>query len=130
MTEQPLKRDLENVIASRAYGGPFTAEHVTSTLLRLVDLTPKYSREMMYWSIVSALNRYDYDCVRRYVRMWSASPVEPSVWDVSKYIPGDHYHVKAAGVKFDTLDEAIEFIRKSGAVFGRLWEKFVYKDGN
>jgi len=128
MIEQPLKRELENVIASRVYGGPFTAEHVASTLLRLVDLTPKYDREMMYWSIVSALNRYDYDCVRRYVRMWAASPIEPAVWDVSKFIPGSHYHVQ--GVKFDTLGEAREHIRKGGAVFGRLIERHVYKDGN
>lgn len=128
MIEKRLAKPLEDAIALRALGGPFTAQEVAHRLLRLVNLTPKYSREMMYWSIVSALARYDFDCVRRYVLDWASSPVEPPVWDVSKFIPGDHYHVN--GAKFDTLDEAKDYIGRQGAAFGQFRERFVYKDGN
>lgn len=129
MTEQKrLAPELEAIIGRRLSGAPFKPQSIADDLLRVVRLTTKYSREMMYWCIVSALTRYDFDCVRRYVRDWAASPVEPDVWDVSKWIPGDHYHVQ--GERFDTLGEAQEYIRRSGAVFGRLRERFVYKDGN
>lgn len=126
MSEEPLIRELETVIGMHRMGGPFTAEWVTGELFRWADFSPKYNREVVYWSIVSALKRYDYGCVRKYVRMWASSPVEPPVWDVSKFVPGDHYHVGKAGKKFDTLDEAKKFINNSGALFGRFYEEFVY----
>ncbi|KKN96853.1 hypothetical protein LCGC14_0164970 [marine sediment metagenome] len=47
---------------------------------------------------------------------------------VSKFVPGDHFHVKILGdqQKFDTLAEAQEFIVLKGYTYGKLIEKHVY----
>jgi hypothetical protein len=121
-----LRPELETALGLHRWGGPFTAEWCVSELFQIVTWDSKFSREVIYWSIVSALKRFDYECARRYVRDWASKGerLEPPVWDVSKFVPGDHFHVN--GTKFNTLKEATSYIASKGAKFGRVWEKHVY----
>jgi hypothetical protein len=77
---------------------------------------------IQYHSVFAAHARGDWVAVRRYLADWSNAQVVR----VTKFHPGDHYHV--LGIKFDTLDLARRHLEFEGCLFGGLDETFVYVD--
>lgn len=129
MTSKPAKLDdeKESWIPLAHNGEPFISR-VASELIRGLPYDPLVGWETRYWMVYSALARQDYDCTRRYVHDWS-EPKSRSSEVVSKFVPGDHYH--ALGERFDTLDEAIHYLKSNGRIYGGLKEVYVYpKEGD
>ena len=107
----------------------------TSTLWDGCDPPKGSSWEACYYRIYSRLVCGDKDGVRVAVNDFSggvAGNKPPSQTQhrklsrVSKFVPGDHYHVADLDTKFNTLDEAIEAIEKTGRTYAGLTEKYVY----
>lgn len=108
-------------------GEPFISR-VASELTGGLPYDPTSNREVRYWLVYSALARGDTDAARGFVQDWSKYRARPSEF-VSKFNPGDHYH--AMDRKFDTLNEAIEYLRRIGRAYAGLKEVHVYaKEGD
>ena len=103
-------------------GEPFISR-VAYELTRGLPYDPFVGWETRYWMVYAALARQDYDCARQYVHDWSRPKLRPSEV-VSKFVPGDHYHT--LGDKFDTLDEAIQHLKRNGRAYAGLKEVHVY----
>ena len=108
------------------HGAPFS----TRAALELLEDVPNYgdgweSREAQYHILRAAMAREDFEACRMHVNDWSALKGRPSK-TVSKFLPGDHYHV--LDTKFDTLDEAINHLEARGYRYGGLQEKHVYRE--
>lgn len=100
--------------------GDLFAEYAASRLLSEYGI---YSN-VYFWMLVSAFNRGDKEAVRRFLTDWKEMARKPSAV-VSKFVPGDHYHV--LDTKFDTLEEAMEYLHRRGHNYGGLKETHVYK---
>lgn len=113
----------DGLVALGMLGSNF-AEHATGKLLAANSCY----KEAHYYMLLSAFARKDAKAVRRFLRDWSGRSKQPRI-AVSKFIPGDHYHV--LDEKFDTLEAATAHLQKHGYVYGGLHEKHVYvKDGD
>lgn len=105
-------------------GGSFAA-HAASELVRDLPHDEFCPCEIKYYILRSAMAREDFEACRIHINDWSQRRSRPSAM-VSKFIPGEHYHV--LGEKFDTLDEAQQYLRSRGYVYGGLTEKHVYRE--
>lgn len=114
---KPLEDDAEGLIALGLLGGRF-AQYAASHLLS------GHWAEVRYWMLVSCFARQDAKTVRIYLTDWKVQDRRPKA-KVSKFVPGQHYHV--LNVKFDTLDEAMEHLRRKGYEYGGLSETHVYR---
>lgn len=67
----------------------------------------------------SAMARCDDEAVRKFAYDWGYRRDDPVITaDVTKHIPGEHYHVKELGKKFDKYGDAIQAIEDAGMRFG------------
>lgn len=98
-------------------GEPFRS-HAASELLRGL----KYS-ETYFWMLVSAMSRGDREACRKFVNDWGGCK-QREVVNISKFIPGEHYH--ALGIQFNSIEAAEKHIRSQGKIPGSLIEKHVY----
>lgn len=115
-----LNEEQESLLHLAMSGGRFVSYAAT-------QLTHDIPYEECRFDILrSCLARHDIEQARVFINDWTSSKYKTKV-NVSKFVPGDHYHV--LGTKFDTLEQAIAHIRSQGHEYGRLIEKFVYRDG-
>jgi hypothetical protein len=93
-------------------GTLFCGSNLTEVQRRLVD---------------SALARGDEDTAEMFLRDWGRGPPPKPEIQVSKFVPGAHYHV--LGTKFDTFDAAKRHAEGQGYKVTGLREVFVYTRG-
>ena len=113
--------DEEDQLIALGCGGGQFPRHAAGKLLRELGLWS----EVRYWMLVSALSRQDAKCAKMYLIDWNTQDKDhrPSAV-VSKFIPGEHYHV--LGTKFNSLLEAKAHLNRKGYKFGGVEEKFLY----
>lgn len=118
-----LDDESESLLALGMMAGNFRSYAVGSLLSHHGCWT-----EIRSWMLHSALARQDKRTARIYLQDWKAQDRRPKV-KVSKFIPGEHYHV--LDTKFDSLSEAQQYLFGRGYTYGGLNEVHVYaKDGD
>lgn len=82
--------------------------------------------ETKYWCLRACFSRRDIETARVYVNDWShKQPKRVTRYaNVSRFVPGNHYHV--LGTKFDTMEEAQEYLESQGYTYGETILKHVY----
>ncbi len=115
MNEQVIKE----LIAVGRLGGPFSS-YAASQLLREASCYDG----TRYWILISNFNRGDTKNIRQYLDDWRKQDHQPKK-EIFKFTPGEHYHVM--NTKFDSLDNAIDYLRQHGYAYAGLVEKHVYR---
>lgn len=116
----------EGMIALSQEGGRFLS-YAAGELVSGLPYNPKMDYTVRYWMVFSALNRGDSRTARMYVNDWSQARTRPAA-KVHKWNPGRHYH--ALSERFDTLQEAKDYLSTKGYVFDGFEERRVFPDGD
>ena len=115
----------ESMIFIARNGYPFN-EYAAREIVSGINSFLSYG--LMVNLVLSALRRQDANAVRVFVNDWSNSTRRPHR-PVFKWIPGDHFY--ALEEKFDTLEEAKNYLNVHGYDFESLVERHVYmRDGD
>lgn len=114
-----LHPETDSLIALGLNGRNF-AEHAAAKLLSLNNCYGEVRRHLL----VSCLRRHDKTRAKQFLVDWTKEDLKPKI-NVSKFIPGEHYHV--LNTKFDTLDDAINYLNAKGYQYAGLTETHVYK---
>lgn len=97
-------------------------------LLDNCDQETRNARDVRFYMLLAHVNTQDPAGIRRLCNYWwdwgRVPRNAPRIANVSKFNPGEHYHV--LGEKFGTLDEAKAHLRRNRYEFGRLIEEFFY----
>jgi hypothetical protein len=113
-----LDDDSESLLALGMMGGNFRS-HAVGGLLSIHGCWT----EIQSWMLHSALARQDKRTARIYLQDWKSQDRRPTA-RVSKFIPGEHYHV--LDTKFDSFGEAQRYLFARGYTYGGLQESHVY----
>lgn len=94
---------------------------------RFIDKSNGSLTETQGYLLTSALARGDDEAAWKFISDWNAERdrLRPK-HSVSKWIPGVHYYALAE--KFDTLEEAIEYLQSKGYAYGGLRERYQYRE--
>ena len=114
------ENEVRELVAVAQHGYQFR-EYAASQLISLAGCWGNCRYEILL--SVMARGFHEWPNVFQLLADWKAQDRMPSR-EVSKFIPGDHYHV--ADRKFDTLEAAQEYIRSRGWRYAGLTEKHVY----
>lgn len=114
-----LPDESESLLALALLGQEFRA-YAVRHLLSLHHCSSGARYEML----VSALTRHDLESARIFLNDWTSRLPTALVY---KWVPGDHFY--ALTQKFDTLSEAIHYLREAGYAYGGIRERHVYPHG-
>lgn len=98
-------------------------------LRTFMDDATRKNWECCYWCLISRLHCQDEMGFRKHLNYWwdwdRESYRTVRVADVTKFIPGEHYHT--LNEKFNTLGEAKRHLMHEGYEFGTFKEIHVYQ---
>lgn len=97
-------------------------------LLARCDRETRIAGDVRYYMLLAHVNTQDIAGCRELLNYWwdwsrGARP-GPVVVNISKFTPGEHYHVRDE--KFNTMAEARAYIKQQGWEFGQFLEEHVY----
>lgn len=111
--------------------GMFFLNEAIDELFSYFDRDAKNAYEARRWMLISHINTEDKPGFRSLCNYWwdwdrLFGSRRGKIMNVTKYVPGDHFH--AVNERFDTLNDAVRYIREQGYTFGRFDEVHIYKE--
>lgn len=107
---------------------PRLHEYAAREILNCIQVRHELvSNGALFWIMVSCLRRCDKKGALQFAIDWS-DPYSLPTADITKFQPGDHYHV--LDCKFDTWSEAEAYLKKCGYRRGQLHTIYMPREGD
>lgn len=118
---------LDGMVATQGLTYRLVSKPLYELLSKCVPAVTHGGHEARYWMLIAHVNCDNEMGVRKHLNYWwnwGSQTVQNQWKNVSKFIPGDHYH--CLGERFNTMQEAKSYIAEKGFVFGKLIHRHVY----